>query len=269
MRFHAMLLDSAILGSCHAIWLYAMLPDLILCYSVFLCSATLFLCYGSRFSMLRHHFPPPMCYLAVVSHRVHSLVSSNHPRFLWFPSPENRTISELYTIFSFPISHLVHWSHYWSRRIPLHLGHLCFTIYNLPPGSQASIRDVAEVYRTIPSPQVNGLDLLSCGSEEILYCINTNSNFGLASAGGIYGKLVTLVQIFSALTESLLYRNGSTTTFSFEFYSSILALTTFGVLPSMISQKVVVRSLEATFGIHARRPSSRVRRRCLSMTLNY
>ena len=179
----------------------------------------------------------------------HSLVSSNHPRFLWFPSPENRTISELYTIFSFPISHLVHWSHYWSRRIPLHLGHLCFTIYNLPPGSQASIRDVAEVYRTIPSPQVNGLDLLSCGSEEILYCINTNSNFGLASAGGIYGKLVTLVQIFSALTESLLYRNGSTTTFSFEFYSSILALTTFGVLPSMISQKVVVRSLEATFGI--------------------
>ena len=66
---------------------------------------------------------------------------------------------------------------------------ICFTIFNLPPGSQASIRDVAEAYRTIPvvPEQWPGLVVKLRGQDE--YCINTNDNFGLASAGGIYGEV--------------------------------------------------------------------------------
>ena len=68
-------------------------------------------------------------------------------------------------------------------------GTICFTIYNLPPGSQASIRDVAEAYRTIPitPEQWPGLVVKLRGQDT--YCINTNDNFGLASAGGIYGEV--------------------------------------------------------------------------------
>ena len=66
---------------------------------------------------------------------------------------------------------------------------VCFTIFNLPPGSQAAIRDVAEAYRTIPivPDQWPGLVVKLCGDDE--YAINTCNNFGLTSAGGIYGEV--------------------------------------------------------------------------------
>ena len=62
-------------------------------------------------------------------------------------------------------------------------------ISNLPPGSQASIRDVAEAYRTIPikASQWPGLVIRLRGTDK--FAINTCNNFGLTSAGGIYGEL--------------------------------------------------------------------------------
>ena len=64
---------------------------------------------------------------------------------------------------------------------------VCFTIFNLPPGSQAAIRDVAEAYRTIPiiASQWPGLVVKLLGEDE--FAINTCDNFGLTSAGGVYG----------------------------------------------------------------------------------
>jgi hypothetical protein len=66
---------------------------------------------------------------------------------------------------------------------------ICFIIWNLPSGSQASIRDVAEAYRTIPvaPEQWPGLVVKLRDDEE--FAINTNNNFGLTSAGGVYGSL--------------------------------------------------------------------------------
>ena len=62
-------------------------------------------------------------------------------------------------------------------------------IYNLPAGSQAAICDVAEAYRTIPitSAQWPGLVIKLLGDDQ--YAINICNNFGLTSAGGIYGQL--------------------------------------------------------------------------------
>ena len=59
---------------------------------------------------------------------------------------------------------------------------VCFLVWNLQPGSQTSVRDVSEAYRTIPvhSKQWPGLVKL----REDQFAINTFNNFGLASAGG-------------------------------------------------------------------------------------
>jgi hypothetical protein len=66
---------------------------------------------------------------------------------------------------------------------------ICFITYNLPPGSQAAIRDVAEAYRTIPiiPDQWPGLVVKLLHEDE--FAINTCNNFGLTSAGGIYGEV--------------------------------------------------------------------------------
>ena len=66
---------------------------------------------------------------------------------------------------------------------------VAFIISNLPPGSQASVRDVAEAYRTIPikASQWPGLVIRLRGQDR--FAINTSNNFGLTSAGGIYGEL--------------------------------------------------------------------------------
>jgi len=66
---------------------------------------------------------------------------------------------------------------------------VAFIISNLPPGSQASVHDVAEAYRTIPitASQWPGLVIRLRGHDR--FAINTNNNFGLSSAGGIYRQL--------------------------------------------------------------------------------
>jgi hypothetical protein len=66
---------------------------------------------------------------------------------------------------------------------------VCHTIFNLPKGSQAAIRDVAEAYRTIPifPDQWPGLVVKLVGDDQV--AINVCNNFGLTSAGGIYGLL--------------------------------------------------------------------------------
>lgn len=76
---------------------------------------------------------------------------------------------------------------------------VCFLVWNLPPGSQASVRDVAEAYRTIPvvPEQWPGLVVKLRGEDQ--FAINTNNNFGLTSAGGVYGNLGdAAVDIFRA-----------------------------------------------------------------------
>jgi len=66
---------------------------------------------------------------------------------------------------------------------------VCLVIARLPPGSQASVRDVATAYRTIPTHQSQwpGLVVRLEGNDN--YAINTHNNFGLTSAGGVYGCL--------------------------------------------------------------------------------
>ena len=62
-------------------------------------------------------------------------------------------------------------------------------IARLPPGSQASIRDVAEAYRTIPVAPAQWPGLVVRLQAEDQFAVNTCNNFGLSSAGGVYGSL--------------------------------------------------------------------------------
>ena len=62
-------------------------------------------------------------------------------------------------------------------------------IARLPPGSQASIRDVAEAYRTIPIKPSQLPGLVIKLQDEDQFAVNTCNNFGLTSAGGVYGSL--------------------------------------------------------------------------------
>ena len=62
-------------------------------------------------------------------------------------------------------------------------------IARLPPGSQASIRDVAEAYRTIPVAPAQWPGLVVRLQAEDQFTVNTCNNFGLTSAGGVYGSL--------------------------------------------------------------------------------
>ena len=62
-------------------------------------------------------------------------------------------------------------------------------IARLPPGSQASIRDVAEAYRTVPVVPSQWPGLVIRLQEEDRFAVNTCNNFGLTSAGGVYGAL--------------------------------------------------------------------------------
>lgn len=59
----------------------------------------------------------------------------------------------------------------------------------LPPGLQASVRDAAEAYCSIPikPSQWTGLVVRLQGEDN--FAINTSNNFGLTSAGGCYGLL--------------------------------------------------------------------------------
>ena len=62
-------------------------------------------------------------------------------------------------------------------------------IARLPPGSQASVRDVAEAYRTIPARPSQWPGLVTRLQDEDQYAINVCNNFGLTSAGGVYGMV--------------------------------------------------------------------------------
>ena len=67
----------------------------------------------------------------------------------------------------------------------------------LPPSSQASIRDVEEVYRTIPARPDQWPGLIVRLQADDQFTVNTCNNFGLTSAGGAYGILAdTEVDIF-------------------------------------------------------------------------
>ena len=59
----------------------------------------------------------------------------------------------------------------------------------LPPGSQASIRDVADAYRTIPAHHAQWPGLVIRLQADNQFAVNTCNNFGLSSAGGAYGML--------------------------------------------------------------------------------
>ena len=62
-------------------------------------------------------------------------------------------------------------------------------IARLPPGSQASVRDVAEAYRTIPASPSQWPGLVIRLQSEDQFAVNVCNNFGLTSAGGVYGML--------------------------------------------------------------------------------
>ena len=62
-------------------------------------------------------------------------------------------------------------------------------IARLPPGSQASVRDVAEAYRTIPAKPAQWPGLVICLQTDDQFTINICNNFGLTSAGGAYGMV--------------------------------------------------------------------------------
>ena len=66
---------------------------------------------------------------------------------------------------------------------------ICFITHNLPPGSQAAIRDVAEAYRTIPITPDQWPGLVVKLLDEDEFAINICNNFGLTSAGGVYGEI--------------------------------------------------------------------------------
>lgn len=59
----------------------------------------------------------------------------------------------------------------------------------LPPRSQASVWDVAEAYRTIPANPSQWPGLVICLQMDDQYAVNTCNNFGLTSAGGLYGTV--------------------------------------------------------------------------------
>ena len=62
-------------------------------------------------------------------------------------------------------------------------------IARLPPGSQASVRDVAEAYRTIPAKPAQWPGLVIRLQAEDQFAVNLCNSFGLTSAGGVYGMV--------------------------------------------------------------------------------
>jgi hypothetical protein len=76
---------------------------------------------------------------------------------------------------------------------------LCYLVWNLPSGSQASVCDMAEAYQTIPITPEQWPGLVVKLRDDNQFTINTNNNFGLTSAGGVHGNLGdAAVDIFQA-----------------------------------------------------------------------
>lgn len=66
---------------------------------------------------------------------------------------------------------------------------ICLLIRRLPPGSQAAVRDVKEAYRTVPIKPDQWPGLVVRLDEGDSFAIDTRDCFGLASGGGVYGRL--------------------------------------------------------------------------------
>lgn len=68
-------------------------------------------------------------------------------------------------------------------------GEAALLIFNLPPGSQASTRDVADAYRTIPLAPDQWPGTVVRIADDDAFAINLCNCFGLVSAGGNWGVL--------------------------------------------------------------------------------
>ena len=66
---------------------------------------------------------------------------------------------------------------------------ICLLVWRLPPGSQAAVRDVKEAYRNVPIRPEQWPGLVVRLDEEDSFAIDTRDCFGLASGGGLYGRL--------------------------------------------------------------------------------
>lgn len=66
---------------------------------------------------------------------------------------------------------------------------ICLLIRRLPPGSQAAVRDVKEAYRNVPIKPEQWPGLVVRLDEDDNFAIDTRDCFGLASGGGLYGRL--------------------------------------------------------------------------------
>jgi hypothetical protein len=62
-------------------------------------------------------------------------------------------------------------------------------VSQLPLGSQALVRNVAEAYRTIPAAPAQWPGLVICLQTEDQFAVNVCNNFSLTSAGGVYGSV--------------------------------------------------------------------------------
>ena len=65
---------------------------------------------------------------------------------------------------------------------------VCTLVRNLPPGSQAATRDIAEAYRIIPlhENQWAGV-VVRTSNDPPKFALNTSNSFGCATAGGLFG----------------------------------------------------------------------------------
>ena len=92
------------------------------------------------------------------------------------PSPEAKSINSRINSEEFPCT----WGTFKT---------VALLIARLPPNSQASVRDVAEAYRTIPANPTQWPGLVIRLQEEDQFAVNVCNNFGLSSAGGVYGAV--------------------------------------------------------------------------------
>ena len=72
---------------------------------------------------------------------------------------------------------------------------VCFIINNLPSGSQASTRDVADAYRTIPLHYSQWPGLVMKLQDNV-FALNTQNSFGLASTSGVWGHVANMFADF-------------------------------------------------------------------------
>ena len=76
---------------------------------------------------------------------------------------------------------------------------ICTLVDNLPPGSQAACRDVAEAYRIIPLAPDQWPSLVVQLADRNEFGINKCNAFGSATAGGLFGRFAdALADIFRA-----------------------------------------------------------------------